>query len=551
MRTIIVLLVTVCLVVACGFYYVYYVSVETPSNFRVATVKRDDLLPTIPAPGTLEPEEVVDVGAQVVGRIDSLGVDYEAAKRKKGIVEPDTKKPNTKKPGAKNPDAKPPGAMKPDAKNPGAKPAGAGKKPDDAPSPSEKKAGITVGGSLAVAEEVLALDDVLFSDPPDASSGDEEDGQPRIDYGSIVHRGTVLANIDPTTYEAQVDQAKAALLRSKADLLQAQSKFNQAGRDWQRAQELQKIQITGTSGTASGRSIKAISDSDFDLAKATWEVAEANVKVAQAVVQQAEATLKVAETNYGYTVIKSPVEGVIVARRVNIGQTVVASLNAPSLFLIAKDLKKMQVWASVNEADIGRIHKDMPVRFTVDAFPDQVFRGTVIQIRLNATMTQNVVTYTVVVETDNSDEKLLPYLTASAQFEEDKLTGVLLVPNAALRWKPRPQQMVPEEREKAAAARGKGGGKDRGQGKSPGDAAKPAGDGAANAKEDRGRIWVKEGNYVRHLDVKIGATDGSFTEISGPEVQEGMEVVVGEDAADQTAAEGENPFAPKLFKNKK
>ena len=138
----------------------------------------------------------------------------------------------------------------------------------------------------------------------------------------------------------------------------------------------------------------------------------ANVAVGKALIRQNRASVKTARTNLGYCTIKSPVRGTIIDRRVNIGQTVVASLNAPSLFLIAKDLTKMQVWASVNEADIGRIRLDMPVRFTVDAHEGQMFYGKVTQIRMNAQMTQNVVTYTVVVTTDNSDGKLLPYLTA-------------------------------------------------------------------------------------------------------------------------------------------
>ena len=135
--------------------------------------------------------------------------------------------------------------------------------------------------------------------------------------------------------------------------------------------------------------------------------------------------------------------GVIIDRRVNIGQTVVASLNAPSLFLIAKDLKRMQVWVAVNEADIGNIHPGQPVTFTVDAFPGEVFLGEVGKIRLNATMTQNVVTYTVEVITDNSDGKLLPYLTANAKFMVSNRPNVLLVPNAALRWIPQAEQVVP------------------------------------------------------------------------------------------------------------
>ena len=166
-------------------------------------------------------------------------------------------------------------------------------------------------------------------------------------------------------------------------------------------------------------------------------MAVANVAVAKATIKANKASLDVAKTNLGYTVIKSPVRGTIIDRRVNIGQTVVASLSAPSICLIAKDLRRMQVWALVNEANIGRIYPNMPVQFTVDAHPKDTFRGKVIQIRMNAQMTSNVVNYMVIIETDNPDGKLFPYMTASVSFEEPKRTNVLVVPNAALRWKPK------------------------------------------------------------------------------------------------------------------
>ena len=168
-------------------------------------------------------------------------------------------------------------------------------------------------------------------------------------------------------------------------------------------------------------------------------MAKANVGVDEAAIKQAEATLRQSQVNLGYCKIKSPVKGTIVDRRVNVGQTVVSSLSASSLFLLAKDLSKIQVWASVNEADIGRIQPGVKVHFTVDAYPNDTFLGEVLQVRLNATMTQNVVTYTVVVTTENKDMKLLPYMTASLQFEIERHENVLMVPNAALRWKPAAQ----------------------------------------------------------------------------------------------------------------
>src|SRR6185312_9467661 len=162
---------------------------------------------------------------------------------------------------------------------------------------------------------------------------------------------------------------------------------------------------------------------------------------AKATVLQQQAVLELAKTNFDYTTIVSPIDGTIIDRRVNIGQTVVSSLNAPSLFLIARDLRRMQVWAAVNEADIAKVTPGTKVHFQVDALPKDTFHGTVFQRRLNAAMTQNVVIYTVVIDVDNSELKLLPYLTADVFFEVDSRKDVLLVPNAALRFKPTPEQI--------------------------------------------------------------------------------------------------------------
>jgi HlyD family secretion protein len=243
-----------------------------------------------------------------------------------------------------------------------------------------------------------------------------------------------------------------------------------------------------------------------------------------------------------YCTIKSPVKGVIIDRRVNIGQTVVSSLNAPSLFLIAKDLKRMQVWVSVNEADVGNIHPGQPVSFTVDAYPGKTFRGEVGKIRLNATMTQNVVTYTVEVITDNSSGKLLPYLTANAQFELSQHNNVLLVPNAALRWSPQPEQVTPKFRtmtESPGRRDGMGGG---GQ-----PAAEPAAKTAA--KTNQGFIWTQDGRYVRPIKVNTGLSDGTMTEVQGDEVKEGMEVIIGEQRQGANNAATTNPFAPQMMRS--
>jgi HlyD family secretion protein len=413
----------------------------TTTTFRTVAVKRGDLLATISATGTVEPEEVVDIGAQVAGRIVSFGKD---------------------------------------------------------------------------------------------KNGEE------VDYGSVVEAGMVLARIDDALYaadaasaKAQLAQTKAAVLKAKADLGQMKAKLVQTENDWARARKL------GPSD--------ALSQTDFDAARSNYEVAKANLAVgkaavvqAQGTVAQAEATLKRAMQNLSYCTIVSPVKGVIIDRRVNIGQTVVSSLNAPSLFLLAKDLKRLQVWVSVNEADIGHIQPGQAVTFTVDAFPDKVFSGEVGKVRLNATMTQNVVTYTVEIITDNSSGKLLPYLTANVNFIVGERKNVLLVPNAALRWVPLTDQIVPEFR--TVKKKGKGTGSPS-QGKSPATANKE--------KQARGVVWVPQGSQVRPIKVKLGLSDGSQTEVSSGELKEGTPLVVGETetgAGNGKPASGGSSFTPQLFK---
>lgn len=446
MRKLVVLILIV-LAVGGGLYYVKYLRAEAPPSFRTALVARGDLFVTIGATGTVEPEEIVDVGAQVVGRIKELGVDP------RGTTDP------------------------------------------------------------------------AFKDK-------------RIDFGSPVEKDTVLAQIDPALYQATFNQADAGLKRAKADLEQSKAKYEQTTAEWNRAQRLRELKLTSISGlgSATGRTdgqttIKGISDSDFVLAKANYEVARANVDVAASVVQQQEAMLFSAKTNLEYTTIISPVRGTIIARRVNIGQTVVSSLNAPSLFLIAKDLRRIEVWSAVNEADIGQLKVGMPVHFKVDAFPDDVFEGEVRQIRLDAKVTNNVITYTVVVSTNNDDLKLLPYLSADVKFELDERREVLKVPNAAMRYRPRPELIIPPPQGAATPS--------------------PGNNGDDEDLLNRRTVWVRQGNFVFPLKLKIGLTDGAETEIVAGAVTEGMELIVGENLTGAPPAEGNNPFAPPRFRGTK
>jgi HlyD family secretion protein len=350
--------------------------------------------------------------------------------------------------------------------------------------------------------------------------GKDQDGK-IVDYGSIVREGSLLAKIDDSVYAADLSVAKAGQLSADANLEQMNAKLAQAAADWKRAQEL----FTN----------KLISEVDFDSAKANYEVAKANVSVAKSGVAQAQADLEKAQRNLDFCTINSPVSGVIIDRRVNIGQTVVASLNTPSLFLIARDLTKMQIWVAVNEADVGRIKPGAPVTFTVDAFPGREFQGIVGKVRLNATMTQNVVLYTVEINIENPDKLLLPYLTASVRFQLNHQRDVLLVPNAALRWSPSSiAQIAPDVRAKGL----------NDPPESDASAKIPKGNKESQAL---GRmLWLKDGDFVRSVGVTIGISDGVNTAVAGEGLHEGDEVVTGETLA--AAANVSNPFLPKIIR---
>jgi HlyD family secretion protein len=382
------------------------------------------------------------------------------------------------------------------------------------------------------------------------SFGTDVNGKP-VDYNSVVDTDTVLAGIDPRLYKAALDSAEATLLqaqaavpRAYADLSQKKALLVQATNDWNRAQALWDTKSGALAQTAYDQ-YKA----NYESAKANVDMDVANIKAAEAAVVQDQGNVDEAKTNLAYCTIKSPVKGTIIDRRVNIGQTVVSSLSTPSLFLIAKDLTQLQIWAAVNEADVGGIYEGQPVKFTVDAFPGQIFDGTVGRVRLNATMTSNVVTYTVEVNTDNKSGKLLPYLTANAWFETGRKEKVLLVPNAALRWTPTPAQRGPYARA--------GGGRSR-EAASGGDPqAQTANEGGqpqvqAGTRRTRARIWVPNGEYVKPISVKVGITDGVNTEVSGEGIDEGLEVITGDifPGATQTTTSGPttstSPFTPQL-----
>ena len=347
------------------------------------------------------------------------------------------------------------------------------------------------------------------------SFGKDADGK-TVDYGSRVKAGAVLARIDDELYaaalrecEAQKLKAEAEITAAEAAIKQAEAALNLAKVNWQRADQLFKTNATSKSAHDSANADYISAQADLAASKARLEQAKAQLAIA-------EAALVKAKRNMEYCVITSPVDGIIIDRRVSIGQTVVSNMNVSNIFLIAKDFKKMQVWVSVNEADIGNIKTGMPVEFTIDAFPRDIFTGTVKKIRLNATMSQNVVTYIVEVDTDNTSGKLIPYLTANVKFIRARRNNVLTIPNSALRFKPDAQFIVPEYRDKEL---------------------------------DRASryVWVVEGKFLRPVKVKTGLNAGVMVELLESELKEGDEVVFGiaEKKVDAPAdGPAKSPFMP-------
>ena len=324
-----------------------------------------------------------------------------------------------------------------------------------------------------------------------------------VDFNTQVKAGDLVAQIDPTTYEARLAQDQANLVESHANVEQIQAKLLQAEKELERA-----IKLTAR---------EMLSQADLDTAIATRDALTAQMKVAQAAVQQAEAALRLSKANLGYTTIRSPVDGVVVDRNVSEGQTVVASMTAQVLFLIATDLSRIQVEASVPEADIGKIALAQRVTFTVDAF-DQTFTGAVSQIRMAAEKVQNVVTYPVVIEADNPDKRLFPSMTADIICEVARGENVLKVPNAALRFKPAD-----------TPARDQGA--------------------AAGPRPESGRqVWIQKPGRtgIEPVPVQTGITDGSFTEIhAGSPLSEGQEVITGMQLSTNSNTTV-NPFAPQM-----
>ncbi len=351
-----------------------------------------------------------------------------------------------------------------------------------------------------------------------------------VDYNSRVKKGQAIAEIDPSLFNASVEQSQGNYLSAEANLLKAKTVLTDAERTFNRNKKLLADGI--------------ISQGDFDAGETALQSAKASVKAAEGSVAQTRGALMQAKTNLRYSIIRSPVDGVVISRAIDVGQTVAASFSTPTLFTIAQDLTKMQIEVSVDEADISRIKLNQKTSFTVDSYPEQTFRGKVIQIRSAPIITQNVVTYVVVVNVDNSDLKLMPGMTANVSVEVAIKDDVLKLPPAALRFKPKTKEGDAKEKPKAdssgaAAQRPAGAGKPNGGGK---------GGVPGKGKERSQQVYLlKEGKPVA-MPVKTGIANNNSIEMIEGGLKEGDEVIIEQTGGDtkKKSGTGGSPMGPRF-----
>ena len=353
------------------------------------------------------------------------------------------------------------------------------------------------------------------------------------DFNSRVHKGDVVALIDPALFKgamlqatADLQNARANLEAARANLQKAKAGLVQTKADFDRAVRLTKEGVTSQQQLD-------LAKSNYDAANASVGAAAANVTQAEAQVSQKDAAVTVAQTNLDYTVIRSPIDGTVVARNVDVGQTVAASLQAPTIFTIAQDLTKMWVYAKTDESDVGNIKLGKPVTFKVDAFPKDTFRGVVSQVRMNATTVQSVVTYDTIIEFANPELKLFPGMTAYVTIPVASARDVLKLPNTALRYKP---PMTTEEILAIYNQYGIEGGqrKEVADGPAMAGSATQASPGTQNPprapKPDSAVVWkLLPGNTMEPVKISVGITDHAFTEVSSVlkgELKEGEAVVI-------------------------
>ena len=332
-----------------------------------------------------------------------------------------------------------------------------------------------------------------------------------VDFNSLVKKGQLIARIDPTLQQQAVADAQAGVERAQATLTQTKLEY-----DRNKLLHDQKI----------------VTDPEFNTAQLNYQLARANATSAQIALDKGR-------QNLSYTSIYAPIDGIVVERDMDVGQTVAASLSAPQLFVIAKDLSQMQILATVDESDIGQIKNGQPVSFTVQAYPGQTFTGAVNQVRINSTTVNNVVNYTAVVAVSNSDGKLLPGMTATVKFLVGSASDALSVPNAALRFKPAIAGNAGTGSNAAAA-------RTRVQNAVNGTPAVARAGGALRDATTSTIWYLDSASTLKPVRVHTGLTDGSRTQVTGNGVTEGMQIIVGANTgtATTTSATATNPLQP-------
>ena len=352
------------------------------------------------------------------------------------------------------------------------------------------------------------------------------------DFNSPVKKGQLIAKIDPQLFQASLEQARANHSASEGSLLKAKVQADQAEIDFKRQANLAER--------------KLVAPADFDTAKSNVAAAKAQVAVNVGNLQQAKAALNQARVNLQYTNIMSPTDGVVISRSVDVGQTVAASLSAPTIFIIAEDLRKMQVDTSVAEADVGKLTAGMDATFVVDAFPGERFKGKVRQIRNAAQNVQNVVTYDAVIDVDNSELKLRPGMTANVNFVFANRDNVLRVPNASLRFRLSPEVLTAIGMDPKRVRVGESGSAGSAAGSPPrsgkGGPRSPGGGGSADDTPDQRTLWILRVGVPQSTRIKIGASDGSKTEVVEGALAEGDLVI--SDATLTSPAKSSNASLP-------
>lgn len=335
-----------------------------------------------------------------------------------------------------------------------------------------------------------------------------------VDFNEDVKEDQLLATIDPRIYEASAARDRAALATRKAEVIRAKAQLKQAENDEARALALLE------------ENEDFVSDEELDRLKFSREALEAAVTIAEASVEQAQANLDNSEANLGYTKIRSPVDGVIIDRKIDPGQTLAAQFQTPELFVVAPNMReKMHIYASVDEADIGLIRDAQeagrPVHFTVDAYQDDLFEGIIEEIRFSSTETQNVVTYPVIVAAPNPDLKLLPGMTANISFRVAEQTDVIKIPNAALRFYPDIKHVRKEDHKLLE-------GKDWEKEDDEEDVVLSAEEqAAARKKRSRRHVWVLKDDKLKAIEVETGLSDSKFTELVSGDLEEGRKLITG------------------------